>query len=174
MTENALQSGYFWKRCRSVFVWTPENGTFQYGWRHIISPRFRRTIFIPKSKMADIRFTLSSFVLGLISSSIACFQLNLLLLTIHADCLIRRGGIIRQLGLLLSKLRLPFTLERIKISKLRFLAEYKYTLNELLVKKCFPIRLIVCEIWRTRVFTGSKIVWRAVYFWSEFLETCFG
>ena len=46
--------------------------------------------------------------------------------------------------------------------EIKIFAEYKYTLN------------IVCEIWRTRVFTGSEIVWRAAYFRSEFLETCFG
>ena len=59
--------------------------------------------------------------------------------------------------------------------EIEIFSEYKYTLNELLVlnKNCFSIRLIVCKIWRTRVFTGSEIVWRAAYFRSEFLETCF-
>ena len=51
-------------------------------------------------------------------------------------------------------LRLPFTLERIEIE---IFAEYKYILNELPVNFFFVIRLIVCEIWRTRVFTGSKL-----------------
>ena len=52
-------------------------------------------------------------------------------------------------------LRLPFTLER-KFLKIEIFAEYKYTLNELRVKKIFSMRLIVCEILRTSVFTGSK------------------
>ena len=53
--------------------------------------------------------------------------------------------------------------------------ENKDTLIELIVgKKCFSIRLVVCEIRRTRVFTRSKIVRRAAYFRSELLETCFG
>ena len=34
-------------------------------------------------------------------------------------------------------LRILFTFERIKISKFEIFAEYKYTLNELPVKKCF-------------------------------------
>ena len=39
--------------------------------------------------------------------------------------------------------------------EIEIFTKYKYTLNELLVKKkCFSI---VCEIWRTRVFTGSKL-----------------
>ena len=110
-------------------------------------PDFVAQFLFPNPKWRTYASLCRLSCLGLFQALLhACFQLNLLLLTIHADSLIRRGGIIRQLGLLLSKLRLPFTLERIKISKLRFLAEYKYTLNELLVKKCFPIRLIVCEI----------------------------
>ena len=37
-------------------------------------------------------------------------------------------------------------------------AGYKYTLNELLVrKKCFSIRLIVCEIGRRRVLPEVKL-----------------
>ena len=30
--------------------------------------------------------------------------------------------------------------------EIEIFAEYKYTLNELLLKKCFSIRLIVCEM----------------------------
>ena len=56
-------------------------------------------------EMADIRLPLLSFVLVLISSLIEWFQLKLLLQTLHADYLGRRGDIIRQLALPLSKVR---------------------------------------------------------------------
>ena len=55
-------------------------------------------VFIPKSKTADTRFTLLSFVFGPISSLIACFQINLSLLNIHTDYLRSRGDI-RKLAL---------------------------------------------------------------------------
>ena len=61
--------------------------------------------------------------------------------------------------------RIPFTLERIKSLKLSFFAEYKYALNELPFKKNISIRLTVCEIWRTRVFTGSKLFDASVFDW---------
>ena len=41
--------------------------------------------------MADTRFTLLSFVLGLVSSLMACIQLNLSLLTTHADYLSKKA-----------------------------------------------------------------------------------
>ena len=44
------------------------------------------------------------------------------------------------------ELRLPFALKRIKISKLRFSQDLNIHEMKLLVKKCFSIRLIVCEI----------------------------
>ena len=67
-------------------------------------PNFFRPIFIPKSKMADILFTLLSFMLGLTLKLSACFQLNLSLQAIPVECLRRRGDIIRQIVLSLSKL----------------------------------------------------------------------
>ena len=41
--------------------------------------------------MADTRFTLLSFVLGLVSSLMACIQLNLSLLATHADYLSKKA-----------------------------------------------------------------------------------
>ena len=45
-------------------------------------------------------------------------------------------------------------------------AEYKHTLNELPVKKSFL--QYVCEIWRTRVFTGSKSLTKRRISWTMF------
>ena len=56
-------------------------------------------------EMAGHTSPLLSFVLVLISSLIEWFQLKLLLQTLHADYLGRRGDIIRQLALPLSKVR---------------------------------------------------------------------
>ena len=46
-------------------------------------------------KMADGRFPFLSFILGLISNIIACFQANLALLILHADYSRGRQNIIR-------------------------------------------------------------------------------
>ena len=41
--------------------------------------------------------------------------------------------------------------------EIEIFAENKYTLNELPIKCFFSIRLIVCKIWRTRVFLPEVI-----------------
>ena len=50
-------------------------------------------------KMADGRFPLLSFILGLISNLISCFQANLALLILQADYFRKRQNIIRLLSL---------------------------------------------------------------------------
>ena len=54
-------------------------------------------------KMADARFLFLSFILGLISDLIACFQANLALLILQADCSRRRQNIVRVLSLRVSR-----------------------------------------------------------------------
>ena len=53
--------------------------------------------------MADARFPFLSFILGLISDLIACFQANLALLILQADYSRRRQNIIRLLSLQVSR-----------------------------------------------------------------------
>ena len=59
------------------------------------TPRNIRNLF----KMADRRFPFLSFILGLISNLIACFQANLALLILQADYSRRHHNIIRLLSL---------------------------------------------------------------------------
>ena len=63
------------------------------------TPRNIRNLF----KMADARFLFLSFILGLISDLIACFQANLALLILQADCSRRRQNIVRLLSLQVSR-----------------------------------------------------------------------
>ena len=63
------------------------------------TPRNIRNLF----KMADARFPFLSFILGLISDLIACFQANLALLILQADYSRRRQNIIRLLSLPVSR-----------------------------------------------------------------------
>ena len=54
-------------------------------------------------KVAEGRFPFLSFILGLISNLIACFQANLALLILQADYSRRRQNIIRLLSLPVSR-----------------------------------------------------------------------
>ena len=58
-------------------------------------------------KVAEGRFRFLSFIIGLISNLIACFQANLALLILQADYSRRRQNIIRLLSLPVSRLDLP-------------------------------------------------------------------
>ena len=62
------------------------------------TPRNIRNLF----KMANGRFPFLSFILGLISNQIACFQANLALLILQVDYSRRRQNIIRLLSLPVS------------------------------------------------------------------------
>ena len=63
------------------------------------TPRNIRNLF----KMADGRFPFLSFLLGLISNLVACFQANLALLIIQADYSRRRQNIVGLLSLPVSR-----------------------------------------------------------------------
>ena len=104
--ENRLLSGTFWKRCFRVYVWTNESGTFRKPLRtkkrsnHFQSaPHSIRNLL----KVAEGRFPFLSFIPGLISNLIACFQANLALLILQADYSRRRQNIIRLLSLPVSR-----------------------------------------------------------------------
>ena len=56
-----------------------------------------------RNKMADGRFPFLSFLLGLISNLVACFQANLALLIIQADYSRRRQNIVGLLSLPVSR-----------------------------------------------------------------------
>ena len=101
--ESALHSGNFWKRCFGVFVWTDENGTFRKRLGHTISSNPLRAILETYSIWPDGRFPFLSFIRGLISNLIACFQANVTLLILQADYFRRQQNVIRLLSLPVSR-----------------------------------------------------------------------
>ena len=76
-----------------------ETKTLRTHYQFQSSPRNIRNLF----KMADARFPFLSFILGLISDLIACFQANWALLILQADYSRRRQNIIRLLSLPVSR-----------------------------------------------------------------------
>ena len=76
-----------------------ETKTLRTHYQFQSSPRNIRNLF----KMADARFPFLSFILGLISDLIACFQANSALLILQADYSRRRQNIIRLLSLQVSR-----------------------------------------------------------------------
>ena len=110
MTENAT----FRKRSpESIFYFsiTMTSHFRSHSWRY----------FYSRVQNGGYTLTLLSFILGLISSLIACFQINLSLLAIRADDLGRRGDI-RQLALSISKLKPLKTTRRSSTTQITFLA----------------------------------------------------
>jgi len=101
--ENAFQRGTFWKRCLSRVLVDRRKRNFSKTLRthnqFQFTPRNIRNLF----KMADGRFPFLSFILGLISDLIACFQANLALLILQADYSRRRQNIITLLWLPVSR-----------------------------------------------------------------------
>ena len=65
--------------------------------------QFQSTLRKNLLNMADERFPFLSFILGLISNLIACFQANLALLILQADYSRRRQNIIRLLSMPVSR-----------------------------------------------------------------------
>ena len=72
-------------------------------WGHTISFNLLRAILETYSRWRTRAFPFLSFILGLISDLIACFQANLALLILQADYSRRRQNIIRLLSLPVSR-----------------------------------------------------------------------
>ena len=72
--ENAPQSGGFRKRCFRVYVWTGENEGFRKRWR------YNRV-----QSIATRVLYMFSWFQGLISSLIACIQLQVTMLNVHRE-----------------------------------------------------------------------------------------
>ena len=90
-----------------MYLWTDENGTFRKRRGHTVY-QFQSTLLTPRKtrklfKMADGRFPFLSFILGLISDLIGCFQANLALLIFQCDYSRRRQNIIRLISLPVSR-----------------------------------------------------------------------
>ena len=103
--ENVLQSWTLRKRRFRVYICgRTKNEVFKNAehpphYQFQSTPRNIRNLF----KMADQRFPFLSFIPGLISTLIACFQANLALLILQADYSRRRQNIVRLLSLPVSR-----------------------------------------------------------------------